>query len=140
MTLLARVISYPKHHAMPITITNYTKTKLPKWPYEQMLGRVLGANYDLSLVIVGDTRMKKLNMQYRGKTTTTDILSFPLDKKNGEIFISPRATLREAKKFDRKYNNFVAFLFIHGLYHLKGMDHSSTMESSERKIRAEFGV
>ena len=47
---------------------------------------------------------------------------------------------KEALKFDRTFPNFVAFLVIHGLMHLKGFDHSSTMESNEQKIRQEFGI
>ena len=37
----------------------------------------------------------------------------------------------EAKKFGRDYENFFGFLFIHGLVHLKGFDHGSTMEGLE---------
>lgn len=125
---------------MSITITNQTKSKLPTWPYDAMVTSVLGADYELSLVIVGEKRMHELNKAHRDKDMPTDILSFPLDKKSGEMFISPVSTKKEAKKFDRPYDNFVAFLFIHGLWHLKGFDHSSTMESNEQKTRALFGI
>jgi len=125
---------------MPITITNTTESKLPNHPFQKMAERVLGKDYDLSLTIVNAEEIKKLNTAYRSKNKATDILSFPLNEKAGEIFICLEETEKEAVKFDRSFENFVAFLFIHGLWHLKGFDHSSTMESNEQIIRTEFGI
>ena len=70
----------------------------------------------------------------------TDILSFPLNENAGEIFLCLSEAEKEAVKFKRPNDNFIAFLFIHGLMHLKGFDHSSTMESNEQKIRQEFHI
>jgi rRNA maturation RNase YbeY len=123
-----------------LTITNFTKGKLPRLPFAQMKDEVMGKNYELSLVFAGEQRSKKLNIKYRDKHRSANVLSFPLDKKTGEIFITPVRAKREAKSFNRKFDNFIAFLFIHGLCHLKGMDHGSTMEKAEEKIRAQFGV
>ncbi len=123
-----------------ITITNKTKGKLPSLPFLEMKNAAMGKSYELSLVFIGERRSKKLNTEYRNKHKSGNVLSFPLDKKTGEIFICPVRARREAKSFDRKYENFIAFLFIHGLCHLKGMDHGSTMEKAEEKIRAQFGV
>jgi len=125
---------------MPFTITNTTKEKLPKHPFKKMAERVLGADYDLSLTIVNTEEITELNCEYRDKHQPTDILSFPLSDKAGEIFLCLTEAKKEAPKFDRKYDNFVAFLVIHGLMHLKGFDHSSTMEDNEMIIRQEFGI
>ena len=67
-------------------------------------------------------------------------MSFPLDKKSGEIFITPKVAEKEAKDFGRKFSNFIAFLFIHGLVHLKGHGHGDTMEMLEIKLRKQFGI
>ena len=86
---------------------------------------------------------QKLNSsicKYRIKIQSTDILSFPLNKNAGEIFLCLPEAKKEAAKFDRTFDNFVAFLFIHGLMHLKGFDHSSTMESNEEIFRKEFNI
>lgn len=123
-----------------LTITNFTKGKLPSLPFAQMKDAALGKDYELSLVFIGERRSKNLNITYRNKHKSGNVLSFPLDKKTGEIFICPARARREAKSFDRSYTHFIAFLFIHGLLHLKGMDHGSTMEKAEEKIRAQFGV
>ncbi len=121
-------------------ITNKTKGTLPKVPFEKMKNFALGEKYNLSLVFIGKETSKKLNHKYRGKNKETNILSFPLDKKNGEIFINLKLAHKQKENFDRKLANFVAFLFIHGLTHLKGMQHGSKMEKAEEVIRRKFRV
>ena len=101
---------------------------------------VLGKGYDLCLVITTPSRMKKLNTVYRDKEKPTDILSFPISKNEGEIYLCPAEARKEAKRFGREYADFLAFLFIHGCVHLKGYDHGSTMESIEAKFRRKFKV
>jgi probable rRNA maturation factor len=125
---------------MPFSITNTTKEKLPNQPFEKMAERVLGKKYDLCLTIIGKEKIQQINSSYHAKNTPTDILSFPLRNDAGEIFICLAEAEKEAPKFNRSFDNFVAFLFIHGLMHLKGFDHSSTMESNEQKIRQEFNI
>ena len=122
------------------SITNKTKSTLPRVPFLNMKNTALGKDYSLSLVFIGEKRSRTLNKKYRGKNRSTNILSFPLDKKSGEIFITPKVAERESKLFGRKLDNFMAFLFIHGLMHLKGHLHGSTMEASEKKLRKQFGV
>ena len=123
-----------------LTITNTTKSTLPRVPFAKIKNTALGKDYSLSLVFVGNSKSQALNQKYRKKNKPTNILSFPLDKKNVEIFIALPVAKREAKLFGRKLPNFLAFLFIHGLTHLKGMEHGSTMERAEKKLRKKFGV
>jgi probable rRNA maturation factor len=125
---------------MSFQITNTTKEKLPNHPFQKMAERVLGKDYDLSLTIVDAVEIKRLNQLYRNKNNATDILSFPLKENAGEIFLCLSEAKKESTKFDRTFDNFIAFLFIHGLTHLKGFDHSSTMESNEEIFRKEFGI
>jgi rRNA maturation RNase YbeY len=122
------------------TLKNMTKAKLPRLAFSDMKNAVLGKGYDLSLVIVPPTLSKKLNLIYREKNKPTDILSFPLGKSEGEMFICIPETKKEAVKFERPFENFLAFLFIHGLVHLKGFDHGSKMESEEKKFRKLFSI
>ena len=121
-------------------ITNATKAKLPSLAFSVMKDKILGKKYELSVVIVSKAEIKKINKQYRDINKPTDILSFPLSENFGEIYINPEMTKLEAKKFDRDYENFFGFLFIHGLVHLKGFDHGSTMESIEARFRKVFGI
>ena len=122
------------------SIVNETKTKFPKIPYEEIKEACLGKNYTLSLIFTTSEKIKKLNLIYRDKNTATDILSFPIDEIEGEIYICLEEAKKEATKFDRSFENFIAFLFIHGCAHLKGHDHGSTMENIEVKLRKQFEV
>ena len=122
------------------SITNKTRGKIPPVRFDVMKKAVLGEKYSLSLVFIREKKSAELNNSYRKKNKPTNILSFPLDKNNGEIFITLSLTRKEAVLFERKPDNFVAFLFIHGLLHLKGMKHGSTMEKAEAKLRRQFRV
>lgn len=125
---------------MPLTITNTTKDPLPRLPFAKIAEAVLGAEYECSLVIVSSRKSRELNRTYREKDTPTNILSFPLDDREGEIFLDLKKSRADAVNFDRTYTNFIGFLFIHGLFHLKGHDHSTKMENAEKKIRALFNI
>ncbi|MEQ1500002.1 MAG: rRNA maturation RNase YbeY [Parcubacteria group bacterium] len=122
------------------SITNTTKSTLPRVPFDKIKIAALGEKYSLSLVFIGEKKSQQLNFSYREKNRPTNVLSFSLDKKTGEIFITPGVVKKQLKKFGRNYSNLVAFLFIHGLMHLKGMEHGSTMEKAEMKLRKQFLV
>lgn len=121
-------------------IINETKKKLPLVDFSRIKKTALGTRYVLSLIFTTPSRIKKLNTIYRDLEKPTDILSFPLSEKEGEIYICEQEAKKECKKFDREYKNFLAFLFIHGCVHLKGHDHGSTMELVEVKLRKRLGV
>jgi probable rRNA maturation factor len=116
------------------SITNTTKSTLPRVPFAKIKNVVLDEKYQLSLVFIGDKKSQQLNNSYRGKNQPTNCLSFSLDKNSGEIFLNLKKAEKEALKFGRKFDNFVAFLFIHSCLHLKGMEHSSRMEKAEVKL------
>lgn len=120
---------------------NSTVKKYPKQhPYEEIKRKILGGRYELSLVFVGKKRATLLNQKYRQKTYTPNVLSFPITDNTGEIFICPPVAEKEASKFNLSSNGYIAYLFIHGLLHLKGYDHSDTMEKQERKYLKVFNI
>jgi probable rRNA maturation factor len=120
------------------SIINKTKGKLPRLPLLIIKNDILGAKYSLSMAFVGEKISKELNKKYRGKNKPTNILSFCLSKKDGEIVICPKVVKREAKNFDRTFPEFLGFLVIHGMLHLKGMEHSSRMEIAEEKYDKKY--
>ena len=122
------------------SLTNTTKGKLPRLPFAQMKEAVLGKDYILSVAIVDEATIQRLNKTYRQKDYPTDILSFPLSDTEGEMFLNLEQSRLEAPKFDREFDNFLGFLFIHGLVHLKGFDHGGKMENEEQKYRVQFGI
>jgi len=126
--------------AKNFSLTNKAKGTLPRVPFSRIKDDVLGPDYELSLVLVGDEEARELNMKHRGKDYIPNVLSFELSPNSGEIFINPLEAKRQAREFDRTPTNMIAFLFIHGLCHLKGMDHGATMDRTEAKIRRRFGI
>ncbi len=112
----------------------------PAFPYETIKNAVLGKSYVLSLSFVGESRAQAFNMQYRKKDYVPNVLSFPLDEKNGEIIICPKVAKSEAKKFNLTVDGYIAYLFIHGCVHLKGHDHGDTMDTLEKKFMRQFAI
>lgn len=121
--------------AICATIKSY-----PTWPYQEMKDAVLGKHYDLSLTFVGPAQAKKLNEQYQKKDYVPNVLSFPLDVSHGEIIICPAVAKTQAKDFDLSIDGYIAYLFIHGLVHLKGHDHGATMDRLEQKFLRQFSI
>lgn len=122
------------------SVIRKTKGKLPSLPFVNLKNAVLGKKYQLSVAFVGNKESQKLNKKYRGKNKPTNILSFPLSKTEGEIIICLAEARKDARNFDRTYMEFIPFLFIHGLFHLKGMSHGSTMEKREAEVRRKFEI
>lgn len=105
-----------------------------------MKEHMLGRSYELSLVICGDTLARTLNKAHRGKTHAANVLSFPLSRTEGEIFLNIDAAAREARRFGTSRQRRLALLFVHGLVHLKGYHHGRTMEGREQKILRAFDL
>lgn len=131
---------------MPAFSISQTIKSFPtQWPYETIKNDILGKRYNLSLLFTGPTRAQKLNQEYRKKTYTPNVLSFPLDKTTGEIVICPAVANQEAHQYNLSKPGYIAFLFIHGLLHLKGYDHHSetetlAMERLEKKFVRKYGI
>lgn len=122
-----------------VTISHTSKS-FPKLPYSEMKDTVLGKKYSLSLAFIGKVRAQALNAQYRNATYVPNVLSFPLQKDIGEIYITPTIAEREAPKYDLTKEGYIGYLFIHGLLHLKGYPHGATMEKAEQKFMKLFSI
>lgn len=105
---------------------------------ERIKSEILGETYELSFAFIETPEMQKLNKEYRGKDYPTDILSFPLSDTAGEILICKEVAKEKSKDFDMSESDYLVFLVIHGLLHLKGLDHGEEMESLEKKYLAKF--
>jgi len=123
-----------------INITSTVKKYPKNIPYDDIKRQILGDSYDLSLAFIGAKRAATINQQYRNKSYSPNVLSFPLDKQAGEIIICPSVADKEHSDFNLTPRGYIAFLFIHGLLHLKGYDHGDTMEKLERKHLKSFNI
>ncbi len=84
-------------------------------------------NHEFSLLLTNDEQMKYLNLKFRKKNKTTDVLSFPIKiKERKRLYIGDIAISYEIiKKRSKKTNFFLEFdkMWIHGYLHLIGFDH-----------------
>ncbi len=110
-------------------IANLTKKRAPKISWQKIFEKILGKNYDLSVVLAGNGLMKRLNTKYLNKRKPASVLSFPLSGKEGEIFINTS-----------QKRHSPLFLFIHALLHLKGFEHSAKMDMQEQKELKKYGA
>lgn len=95
-------------------------------------------NTEVSVIFVDNEEIAKLNEQYRGKPTPTDVLSFPLGEDNhydinqetgaamlGDIVISMERAMEQAEMYGHSLQREVAFLTVHSMFHLLGYDHEA---------------
>ena len=108
-------------------------------PFDKIATAALPKGYQLSLVICGDRLVQRMNKEYRKKTYRPNVLSFPLSKTEGEIFLNVRKAAREARLEGISTNARIALLFIHGCFHLAGYKHGDRMEALEQKALKKFG-
>ncbi|MBI2437173.1 MAG: rRNA maturation RNase YbeY [Candidatus Magasanikbacteria bacterium] len=105
----------------------------------QTLRRVKRAD-DVSVHLIGDTRMKRLNTIYRSKEKTTDVLSFSAREgfqisgeqtEAGDIFISIPQIIRQAKKYEVTSKEEMIRMLVHGVLHLVGYDHMREVDAKK---------
>jgi len=104
----------------------------------KLKNEILGKDYELSLAFVDRRTSRRLNRTYRKIDKPTNVLSFPLSQKSGEILICRVVAKAEAQKFGKTLPEFLGFLVIHGMLHLKGMDHGARMEKAEKKYDQKY--
>lgn len=123
-----------------LTLIAETKGRIPTLPFVDAKNAILGADYNLSIVFPSVKKSTELHLDWKNESGPANILSFPISKTVGEIFISLEAAKKEHAKFGLAYDHYVGFLLIHGMLHLKGMDHGAIMEKAEAKYCKKFGI
>ena len=94
-------------------------------------------NFCLSIALIGNSRMKKLNKKYLKRNYSTDVLSFPevesCPKSNnlGEIIICPQVVKSNAKKYNLSFKEEISKVLIHSILHLLGYDHEKLKKDAK---------
>jgi probable rRNA maturation factor len=107
---------------------------------------LVGLRGEVSVLLSGDTMLRRLNREWRGKDKATDILSFPAPHElaaisAGDLAISLETAARQAEEHGHVLRDEVRVLLLHGLLHLSGMDHevdSGEMAAREAGLRKEL--
>jgi len=105
---------------------------------------VLGfTDSELSVTIVGDRTMRRLNREYRGIDKPTNVLSFSMTEGDfpglnpqllGDVIISADTAVREAQEQGITFPERLGFLLLHGILHLAGYDHERSGEDEARRM------
>ena len=121
-----------------LSVVRKTKGRLPSLPFEELKNTILGKKYELSIAFIRRNESKELNKTYRDKDYPTNILSFPISKTSGDIFINLEKVRLDAKLFEKSYDDFLLQIVIHGMVHLRGLDHGKEMDVLENKFWKKF--
>jgi probable rRNA maturation factor len=144
--------------------------RVARRPLEFFLARVrkeLGlGEADVTVCLVSDAEIARMNEAYRKKKGPTDVLSFPEVKRRapvslrrarkwsspgdaqrrqflGDVAISPATARRNAKQQGRELGGELQILILHGVLHLLGYDHETDggeMDRVERRLRRRLGL
>ena len=101
--------------------------------------KFLDKKVTFTLLLSNNKNIKKLNKVFRKKNKSTDILSFPLDKKIkiskntylGDIIISYNYLDKPRSQNVKLFKEKVIKIFIHGFLHLLGFDHKKNRDYSK---------
>jgi probable rRNA maturation factor len=116
---------------------------------EHVLSAVGESRSELSLELIGDRRMRRLNREYRKKDRPTDVLAFPIreavmprgmypvTQMLGDVVISLPTAVRQAKEAGRSIDDELVMLLVHGVLHLCGYDHERNPREAARMLRRE---
>ncbi len=89
----------------------------------------LPANTHISVSIVGDEEIRKLNKEYLKRDYATDVLSFEVGEQTeqgfylGDVIVNKDQAQRQAAEYENTLEEEIAELAAHGMLHLMGVHH-----------------
>jgi probable rRNA maturation factor len=121
-------------------------------------------NTEMSVTLMTNPAIRKLNKQYRGVDRATDVLSFAAEESGdetpiimdpalaaglpenlGDLFVSIDKVAEQAKFLGHSSDRELGFLVVHGFLHLNGYDHEKPADEKrmftlQREILDEYGL
>jgi probable rRNA maturation factor len=103
----------------------------------------------VAILLTDDAAVADLNTRFRGKPTSTNVLSFPAAQSAyphlGDVALAYGVCLSEAEGQGKSLADHLKHLVVHGVLHLLGYDHEAeadaeAMEQMECEILRKFGV
>lgn len=109
---------------------------------------LLDKNLYINIVFTSPNKIHEINKKYRDVDRETDVLSFPMYEKEelenyvakpwkdilGDIIISIEQVKKQAEEYGHSFERELAYMMVHGFYHLMGEDH---IEENDKKIMRE---
>lgn len=111
---------------------------------------------EISLTFVDDEEIHRINKEFRGVDSPTDVLSFPLFTDDefdveyeevalGDIVVSTQTAIRQAQEYGHSITREICFLICHSMFHLLGYDHmtdeeADIMEKKQEGVLNSLGI
>ena len=111
----------------------------------------------VSLYLTDDTEIQKLNLQFRGKDSPTDILSWPYfedeaemdlpqigdledEELAGDLVVSVERVRKQAEENGWDFETELIRLLAHGCAHLAGWDHERSANEANEMLELEIAL
>ena len=143
-------------------VENETEEKVDLKEVRAILKKIVsyyGEKRDFSVTFVTDSEIQELNKEYREIDAPTDILTFRLDdtpsfpisfededvdflnnEEMGDIFISLDTMRRNTEEFGVREEEELSRLLLHGILHLRGLDHKTNDFEKEEMLKEQEDV
>ena len=108
------------------------------------------SNFYISIILTNPENIQRINKEYRNIDKPTDVLSFPMFEKEelenakfenqevlGDIIISIEKVKEQAEEYGHSFERELAYMVVHGFYHLMGFDHMIEEEKEIMRAKEE---
>ena len=118
-----------------------------------MTENLMNKNLYINIILTTPEEIRKYNKQYRNIDKETDVLSFPIFEKEeiekiqkngnevpevlGDLIISMKQVARQAEEYGHSFERELAYMLVHGFYHLMGYDHIEEEDKKEMRLKEE---
>ncbi len=112
--------------------------------------KILDSNLYISVILTNPDEIQRLNREYRKVNKTTDVLSFPMYEREeisslnkeieepiGDVIISVQKVKEQAEEYNHSFERELAYMLVHGFYHIMGYDHIEENEKKEMREKEE---
>ncbi|WP_125703553.1 rRNA maturation RNase YbeY [Lacticaseibacillus daqingensis] len=118
----------------------------------------LADDTEMSITIVDDAEINRINREYRDTDRVTDVISFAIEEGDeelhgfediprniGDLFIDPDQVARQAEDYGHSFERELGYTVVHGFLHLNGYDHiqaddEAVMIPLQEKILSAYGL
>ena len=147
LTVDVQIATDDDDHPPPAKIEQWVSAALEFHSAQQVMDEA-----ELTVRIVNETDITQLNTDYRNKSQSTNVLSFPADLPDhielpllGDLIICTAVVARESRQQNKPSHDHWAHMVIHGTLHLLGYDHiddqqANIMESLEIDILSSLDI
>lgn len=131
--------------------------------YSELIDRVIAKCFEveelqntkmyISVTLTTPEQIRKINNEFRKVDKETDVLSFPMFEKEeilelkkkepkfeealGDIIVSVSRVEEQAKEYGHSFERELAYMIVHGFYHLMGEDHMQEDEKAQMRAKEE---